>query len=163
MSSWKSFVKIWTVGDFEFNANLLTFFRFILRALCSRNYGSLLNHNGMANIWEKVISILARNLNLGRSHLIITVKVIVCFLAFSLNIWPHYVLVGIKCIPVLVKNVVVHYANRIWCKENTTVSVSNPVLERYQIHKHYFGPSIFFLKHIDFLNGPSQSVLIWHY
>ena len=114
----------------------------------------------MANIWEKVISILARNLNLGCSHLIITVKVIVCFLAFSLNIWPHCVLVGIKCIPVLVKNVVVHYANRIWCKENTTVSVSNPVLERYQIHKHYFGPNIFFLKDIDFYEmGPASLYL----
>ena len=74
MSTSTSFVKIWTVGNCEFNDNFLTFFGlYLLLALCSRNYWNLLNHHLMANIWEKSISILVGNLNLGRSHLITTV------------------------------------------------------------------------------------------
>ena len=37
MSTWTSFVKIWTVNNCEFNANFLTF-GFIPLAFCSRNY-----------------------------------------------------------------------------------------------------------------------------
>ena len=39
----------------------------------SRNYWSLLDNDLTASIWEKAISILARNLNSGRSYLITTV------------------------------------------------------------------------------------------
>ena len=42
-------------------------------AFCCRNYWSWLNHHLMANIREKVISVLAGNLNLGLSYLITTV------------------------------------------------------------------------------------------
>ena len=49
--------------------------KFIPLAFCSRNYWSQLNNHLMANIWEKAISILAEDLNLGRSYLIITVLI----------------------------------------------------------------------------------------
>ena len=39
----------------------------------SRNFWSLLNHDLMASIWEKAISILAGNLNSSRSYLITAV------------------------------------------------------------------------------------------
>ena len=39
----------------------------------SRNYWSLLDNDLTASIWEKAISILARNLNSGRSYLITAV------------------------------------------------------------------------------------------
>ena len=39
----------------------------------SRNYWSLLDHDLMASNWEKAISILAGNLNSGRSYLITAV------------------------------------------------------------------------------------------
>ena len=39
----------------------------------SRNYWSLLDNDLMTNIWEKAISILAGNLNSGRSYLITAV------------------------------------------------------------------------------------------
>ena len=39
----------------------------------SRNYWSLLDYDRMASIWEKAISILAGNLNSGRSYLITAV------------------------------------------------------------------------------------------
>ena len=41
----------------------------------SRNYWSLLDHDLMANIWEKAISILAVNLNSSRSYLITAVLI----------------------------------------------------------------------------------------
>ena len=46
---------------------------------------SYVNHHLMANIWEKVISILAGNLNLGRSYLITTVT----------GMWTCLLLLGI--------------------------------------------------------------------
>ena len=58
------FVKIWLVCIHEFKA---VFFAFIWLGFLSRIYWSLLDHDLMASIWEKAISILARNLNSGRS------------------------------------------------------------------------------------------------
>ena len=76
MSTWTSFVKIWTVSNCEFNVNFLTFLGLYTLAFCTRNYWRWLNHNWMANIWERAISILAGNLNLGRSYLITTVPMV---------------------------------------------------------------------------------------
>ena len=46
------------------------FLAFIWLGFLSRNYLSSLDHDLMASIWEKAISILAGNLNSGRSYLI---------------------------------------------------------------------------------------------
>ena len=58
------FVKIWMVCIPEFKANFL----FVCLFFLSRIYWSALDHDLMASIWEKVISILAGNLNSSRSY-----------------------------------------------------------------------------------------------
>ena len=47
---------------------------FLVFDFLSRNYWSWLDHDPMASIWEKAISILAENLNSGHSYLITAVK-----------------------------------------------------------------------------------------
>ena len=59
-----TFVKIWLVCIPEFKANFLFL----------RIYWSPLDHDLMASIWGKAISILAGNLNSGLSYLITAVK-----------------------------------------------------------------------------------------
>jgi hypothetical protein len=71
MSIWTSFVKIWIACSCKFKANFLVFMPL---AFWSRNYWDWLNHHLMANIWEKVNSILAENLNSCLSYLITTVR-----------------------------------------------------------------------------------------
>ena len=71
MSTWTLFVKIWTVSNFELDANFLTFLD--LYHLIFALETSQLNSRLMANIWEKAISILVGNLNSGPSYLITTV------------------------------------------------------------------------------------------
>ena len=69
-----SFVKILQVCIREFKANFLFLGRLYgLVFDLDRNYWSQLDHDLMANIWEKAIAILARNLNSGRSYLITAV------------------------------------------------------------------------------------------
>ena len=65
------FVKIWLVCISEFKANF--FFSFIWLGFLARIYWSSLDHDLMTSIWKKGISILAGNLNSGRSYLITAV------------------------------------------------------------------------------------------
>jgi hypothetical protein len=74
MSTWTSFVKIWTVGNFEIITNFLTFLGLYHLLFSLKTVGVWLNHHLLANIWEIAVSILAENLNLGRSYMITTVK-----------------------------------------------------------------------------------------
>ena len=69
MSTWTLFVKIWTVSNCEFNANILTFLSLYHLLFVLETIG--------------VISILAGNLNLGRSYLITTVKTCLCLPALK--------------------------------------------------------------------------------
>ena len=66
-----------------FKVNFLFFLAFIWLGFLSRNYWSSLDHDLMASIWVKAISILAGNLNSGRSYLITAV----CKQVFS---WYEY-------------------------------------------------------------------------
>ena len=75
-----SFVKIWLVCIPKFKANFLFYWHLYGLDFLSRIYWSLLDHDLMASIWEKAISILAGNLNSRRSYLITAVSII--FLAF---------------------------------------------------------------------------------
>ena len=56
--------KIWIACCYKLKAD--TFF-------LSRNYWGYLNHHLMSNTWEKVVSILAGNLNSGLQNLITTI------------------------------------------------------------------------------------------
>ena len=47
---------------------------YMARFFLSRNFWCLLDHDLMTSIWEKAVSILAGNLNLGRSYLITAVQ-----------------------------------------------------------------------------------------
>ena len=55
----------------------------------SRNYWSSLDHDLMASIWEKAISILAENLNSGRSYLI-TAVFWYFSRCFGYAVWKYY-------------------------------------------------------------------------
>ena len=55
----------------------------------SKNYWSSLDHDLMASIWEKAISVLAGNLNSGRSYFI-TAVVILCHGWCSRTLWCYY-------------------------------------------------------------------------
>ena len=71
-----SFVKIWLVCIPEFKTNLLFFCHLYgLGFFLSKIYWGSLDHDLMASIWEKAISILAGNLNSSRSYLITAVNV----------------------------------------------------------------------------------------
>ena len=73
MSTWTSFVKIWTVSNCEFNATFLTSLGLYHLLFALETIEVSLNLHLMANIWEKTISTLAGNLNLGHNYLITTV------------------------------------------------------------------------------------------
>ena len=57
----------------ESKANLLFFQRLYGLGFLSKIYWSLLDHDLLAKIWEKAISILAGKLNSGRTYLITAV------------------------------------------------------------------------------------------
>ena len=67
MTTWTSFVKIWTVNNCEFNANFLSFLGLYHLLFTLQTIGVSLIIIWWLNIWEKTILILAVNLNLGRS------------------------------------------------------------------------------------------------
>ena len=67
------------------------FLAFIWLGFLSKNYWSSLDHDLMASIWEKAISISAGNLNSGRSYLITAVPV------FSRDFSLVFVLLRISC------------------------------------------------------------------
>ena len=68
MSIWTLFVKIWIACSYKFKTNFLVCMPL---AFWSRNYWDWLNHQLMANIWEKI---LEENLNSCLSYLITTVR-----------------------------------------------------------------------------------------
>ena len=56
----------------------------------SRNYWSLLDHDLMASIWEKAISILAGNLNSGHSYLITAVRTMHFIFHLQVEFFSHF-------------------------------------------------------------------------
>ena len=58
----------------------------------SRNYCNLLDHDLMASIWEKDISILAGNLNPGRSYFITAVLNLYFNFCLTIQCWFNFVI-----------------------------------------------------------------------
>ena len=99
-----SFVKIWWVCIPKFKANFLFFWHLYGLGFFSRIYWSWLDHDRIASIWEKAISILAENLNSGRSYLITAVFEAEGMFALSFKcfwILLEYVMSAYKITPIV--------------------------------------------------------------
>ena len=72
------------------------FFGFLPLDFCPKSYWSSINHHVMAIILEKVVSIFAGNLYLGRNYLITTVQIRNDFLPY-LKIWKHGLSAFFEC------------------------------------------------------------------
>ena len=104
----------------NFKANFLSFLVIIWLVFLSRNYWSSIYHDLMSSIWEKVIWILAGNLNSGRSYLITAVK---SGVEMSCNLFSNGVFVIVRIFPDLsviltskVARLSLNFVSKMWGK-----------------------------------------------